>query len=242
MKSRTQEKTAWEGYSGKIMATESAEEQLFRACVDGDLNKVELLIRNHHVDPRLVDDMFQQSPLHCAAQCGHIHLVKYLVQGELVDACCCDINGMTPLHAAASTGAVDVVRYLAQEARGFDPDCKDSRGWTSLHWAANEAQSGVVRCLVEEVMCNTTVKDDSGFSPLERAQRSKQQDPDLISYLASIPATSNRTKKSLQQNGLSLAANRTDPPYNNHSQTSAQGTYLSFDGTNNQVKNFLSCI
>lgn len=61
---------------------------------------------------------FAISPLHSACKNGHLHIVRYLVDEQLVDPTKNDnITSWTPLHAACSKGHLEIVKYLIEEKR-----------------------------------------------------------------------------------------------------------------------------
>lgn len=73
----------------------------------------------------------QQTPLHVAAEEGHLHMVEYLIaNGAKIDAL--DMHGWTPLHSACYRGHIDIVMYLL--AAGADCLAVTDDGNTPLHY------------------------------------------------------------------------------------------------------------
>ena len=69
------------------------------------------------------------TPLHCAAEIGHLSVVEFLVNQNA------DINAkgkgdLTPLHFAARDGHLSVVDYLVNQ--NADLNAKDKNGETPL--------------------------------------------------------------------------------------------------------------
>ena len=59
-------------------------------------------------------------PLHEAAGCGRLEMVRYLVEEAGADPRVQNAQGITPLSIAACGGHLEIVRYLVEE-RGMDP-------------------------------------------------------------------------------------------------------------------------
>ena len=56
--------------------------------------------------------------LHDAAQRGHLHVIKYLVEQCNCNPSHLDSERVTPLHLAAKCGHLEVLRYLTLEHCG----------------------------------------------------------------------------------------------------------------------------
>ena len=144
-------------------------EQLSRALVDGDLNKMKYLMEVGHVDPRSCrDKKYHKTPLHYAAKHGHLDIVKYLVEEKNCDVDCRDKNGDIPLHSAATGGSVNTVQYLISE-RGCDPMCKGWNGRTPLHRACAHGKLDVAKYLIEDVKVDSSCRDEENATPLHLA-------------------------------------------------------------------------
>jgi ankyrin repeat protein len=91
---------------------------------------------------------YGNTPLHWAAEKGHLDVVKYLVEEKGADIKAAANNGNTPLYRAARYGNLDVVKYLVE--KGANVEAADKYGDTSLHWAARFGYWDVVKYLVEK--------------------------------------------------------------------------------------------
>jgi len=67
--------------------------------------------------------IFGKTPLHYAAQNGHLSIVEYLVN-QKADRDAKNIDGKTPLHLAANNGHLSVVEYLVNQKA--DINAKDN--------------------------------------------------------------------------------------------------------------------
>jgi hypothetical protein len=102
------------------------------AARDGDVKKVELLLKEH---PDLVsskDEKYGQAPLHVAAFSDRLDIAKLLLANK-ADVNAKANNGSTPLHLAAAKGNKDIVELLLENKA--DINAVDNDGWSPLHSA-----------------------------------------------------------------------------------------------------------
>ena len=92
----------------------------------GDLAALKSLVASGKVS---INGEGDRTPLHEAAECGHLEMVRYLVEEAGADPWVQNAQGITPLSIAARYGRLEVVRYLIEE-RGMDPTEADP--WVGL--------------------------------------------------------------------------------------------------------------
>ncbi|XP_039277205.1 protein fem-1 homolog B [Nilaparvata lugens] len=174
------------------------------------------------------------SALWCAADSGHLNVVKILVKGG-ANINHPTLSNSTPLRAACFEGYLDVVKYLTEHGadltianiynntclmiaafkgnrdivsylleKGVDPDEKDYCGETAMHFAAECGHINIVRELLQY---NAEItKNKYGMTPLlTAADRTKEN---LVCFLVDRPEVSLREKiDALELLGASYANN-----------------------------------
>ncbi|XP_029650533.2 tonsoku-like protein [Octopus sinensis] len=114
----------------KVKRNEKGETPLHRACIEGNLKRVELLIKQGQ--PINVRDYCGWMPIHEAANLGFHLIVEVLIEhGANID----DVGGkecghVTPLIDAATNGNIEVMQVLLNH--GADLTIKDARDRTAL--------------------------------------------------------------------------------------------------------------
>ena len=151
---------------------------LHSACCGGHIEVVKYLINKQGVNPSCEDNngttplhctktrevaqylvetmkcdinhrnMYNDTPLHVAANKGRLDIVKYLITSQHCDPACKGKH--TPLHSACFGGRIEVVKYLIDK-HGVDPSCEDDNGTTPLHFAKTKK---VAQYLVENMKCD----------------------------------------------------------------------------------------
>ncbi|XP_064010535.1 tonsoku-like protein isoform X2 [Pogoniulus pusillus] len=109
---------------------ERGETPLHRACIEGDLRRVLLFLKQGHpLNPR---DYCGWTPLHEACNHGHLEIVRVLLErgAALDDPGGPGCEGITPLHDALSCGHFEVAEELLR--RGASVTARDSQGLTPL--------------------------------------------------------------------------------------------------------------
>lgn len=130
---------------------------IFLACAVGDISKVTQLLDedasliHKHKDPRT------GTPLHVAADKGHIAVARLLVgRGAVVNALT-DSGNITPMHDAAFSGRLEMVKFLLEN--GADATARDTEfNAPPLAWARFNGQEAVVA----ELKHIGTDKSDTG--------------------------------------------------------------------------------
>ncbi|XP_030108089.1 histone-lysine N-methyltransferase EHMT1 isoform X36 [Mus musculus] len=137
--------------------------QLYFSARQGELQKV-LLMLVDGIDPNFkMEHQSKRSPLHAAAEAGHVDICHMLVQaGANIDTCSEDQR--TPLMEAAENNHLDAVKYLIKAGAQVDP--KDAEGSTCLHLAAKKGHYDVVQYLLSNGQMDVNCQDDGGWTPM----------------------------------------------------------------------------
>ncbi len=127
-------------------------EELWYACVDGDVDRVKAVLgKGHHdvnglnywqtdIDP----GGWRRTPLHVAVLHGHAELARFLLS-EGADVNARTKYGDTPLHFAVQGGDAGMVRLL--RAHGADAAIKNDDGETPLDLATKAGATDVLSAL-----------------------------------------------------------------------------------------------
>ena len=84
---------------------------LHLAVLEGLFNIIQIFDQN--CDPNIFSECDVPPLLHYAAECGHLHIVKYLTDKKGCNPSCLDDLKYTPLHCAAMKGHMDIVKFLS---------------------------------------------------------------------------------------------------------------------------------
>ncbi|XP_046607521.1 tonsoku-like protein isoform X1 [Neodiprion virginianus] len=97
-----------------IKKNERGETQLHIACINCNIERVQKLIDDGH--PTDIRDNFGWTPLHEAANHGHVEIAKLLLNAgaDVNDPGGSSCEGITPLHDAASCGNFSVMNLLIE--------------------------------------------------------------------------------------------------------------------------------
>ncbi|GAB1610966.1 hypothetical protein Ahia01_001383500, partial [Argonauta hians] len=114
----------------KVKRNEKGETPLHRACIEGNLKRVELLIKQGQ--PVNVRDFCGWLPLHEAANLGYYQIVEVLLQhgADIDDPGGRECGHVTPLIDAAINGNLEVMQVLIDH--GANILVKDAKGRTAL--------------------------------------------------------------------------------------------------------------
>ena len=107
-------------------------------------------------------------PLHIASSCGHLNIVKCLVENHQCDPLKEGINKDSPLHDAARNGRLDVIKYFI-EIIGVYPSPEGENGNTPLHYTVNSGKLDAVNYLLIEAHCNLSCVNYALQTPLHLA-------------------------------------------------------------------------
>ncbi|KAL8581845.1 hypothetical protein ACOMHN_010219 [Nucella lapillus] len=138
----------------------------YLACQRGHLTCAQHLA-THNGTPKIhtFDGM---SPLHAAAQMGHMHIVQWLIADQGLNPNERDFDGATPLHYAASRGQEPCLDWLLRE--GGARIVLDNLGGSPLHSAAEFGNDRIVSALLSGG-CNREITDNEGLTAQELAEQ-----------------------------------------------------------------------
>eukprot|EP01098_Paradermamoeba_levis_P008092 TRINITY_DN3364_c0_g3_i1.p1 TRINITY_DN3364_c0_g3~~TRINITY_DN3364_c0_g3_i1.p1 ORF type:complete len:175 (+),score=40.71 TRINITY_DN3364_c0_g3_i1:136-660(+) len=144
------------------------EESLWQAAGQGNTEEV-LQLLNQGVNPNCKHWNSLWTPLHFAAEKGHLFVVEILIK-KGAKANYKSKWGCTPLHGAAISGDLLIGELLI--ANGAEITAQID-GTTPLHQAAEEGHFSFVKFLVERG-AEVTAKDREAQTPLDRGTYHKQ--------------------------------------------------------------------
>ena len=104
--------------------------------------------------------------LHAAAENGHLHVVRYLIEKLHYNANEKNLFSQTPLHVACQNGHLNIVNYLIGLCNLL---ARDNIGITPLHQAIKHRQEEVAEFLVKDMKCNPNIQDNKGRTPFYHA-------------------------------------------------------------------------
>ncbi|XP_043575917.1 histone-lysine N-methyltransferase EHMT1-like isoform X6 [Chiloscyllium plagiosum] len=147
--------------------------QLYLSAKQGEMQKV-LLMLVDGIDPNFrAEHQNKRTPLHAAAEIGHVEICHMLVQaGANLDTC--DDDQRTPLMEAAENNQLEAVKYLLKA--GALADHKDVEGSTCLHLAAKKGHYDVVVHLLSTGLIDVSCQDDGGWTSMIWATEYKHID------------------------------------------------------------------
>jgi len=165
---------------------------LHQCCIDDSESMMKLLLEfGANVN---AEDSEKWTPLHAAATCGHLHLVKYLIcksanllavnaDGNMPYDICEDESTLDYIESEMARRGVtqDLIdetrssteRLMLSElkqlvAKGGSLECRDSVGARPLHIAAANGYLSVVEFLLDQHVA-TDSKDNDGWQPIHAA-------------------------------------------------------------------------
>ena len=142
------------------MNSEAMEKKLYGACVKGDVETLEALMREDELTLARVSisSCFNQTPLHLASMLGHFEFAKSLLSHKSDFANRLDSQSRSALHLASANGYANIVKLLLlhNEKMCSVPD-EDER--TPRHLAV---MNGQYDC-VDELMKAHSESNDQGL-------------------------------------------------------------------------------
>lgn len=117
--------------------------QLLECARNGETEEVRQLMTS---GAPFTTDWLGTSPLHLAAQNGHVTTAEVLLRAGISRDARNKVD-RTPLHVAAEDGHLGVVELLLKHSA--DIDAKDMLRMTPLHWAVERGHLEVIKCLLK---------------------------------------------------------------------------------------------
>ena len=154
----------------KISKGTSEADQLFKATLSGDVEKVREILECGKCTVSCTDSI-GWTPLHWACNKGHVDVVRMLVSDFRADMTIQTLFGNTPLLLAAINKHDNVVHALLSDS-GYLVDAKGQDGYTALHCSCRDGHVDIVRTLVNH-KANVNATTDSGDTPLTLAAINK---------------------------------------------------------------------
>lgn len=147
---------------------------LLTAARDGDTQEVCGVIRK---GAPFTTDWLGTSPLHMAAQNGHVECCEVLLRAGISKDARTKVD-KTPMHLAAQEGHVEVLELLLKH--NCDKEALDMLYMTPLHWAVDRGNVGAVEVLLR-FGADTNALSKFDKTPMEIA--SDQGRPDIFEML-----------------------------------------------------------
>ncbi|XP_029834526.2 GA-binding protein subunit beta-1 isoform X4 [Ixodes scapularis] len=116
--------------------------QLLESARNGETEEVRELMTS---GAPFTTDWLGTSPLHMAAQNGHLSTAEVLLRAGISRDARTKVD-RTPLHVAAQEGHLELVELLLKHSA--DIEAKDMLRMTPLHWAVERGHLDVINCLL----------------------------------------------------------------------------------------------
>uniref|UniRef100_A0A3P9LX09 RING-type E3 ubiquitin transferase n=1 Tax=Oryzias latipes TaxID=8090 RepID=A0A3P9LX09_ORYLA len=173
-------------------------EELVKAAANGDLAKVEDILKRPDVDVN--GQCAGHTAMQAASQNGHVDVLKLLLKHN-VDLEAEDKDGDRAVHHAAFGDEGSVIEVL--QRGGADLNARNKRRQTPLHIAVNKGHLQVVKTLLD-FGCHPSLQDSEGDTPLHDAISKKRDD--MLSVLleagADVTITNNNGFNALHHAAL----------------------------------------
>lgn len=138
----------------------------------GETDKVVALLMQGFDPNYAFEDHENETPLHAAAQAGHVDIVHLLMQAG-ADPNVLNARLNTPLMTAIEGKQNDVVQYLIRS--GAAVEFRGEDGMTALHLASKSGNKDAVKLLLDaKKKLDVNLQDDGGWTALIWATEHKQ--------------------------------------------------------------------
>ncbi|XP_037516084.1 GA-binding protein subunit beta-1 isoform X2 [Rhipicephalus sanguineus] len=164
--------------------------QLLESARNGETEEVRQLMTS---GAPFTTDWLGTSPLHMAAQNGHVATAEVLLRAGISRDARTKVD-RTPLHVAAQEGHLDVVELLLKHSA--DIEAKDMLRMTPLHWAVERGHLDVIKCLLR------WGADVSATSKFEKSPLDIALDNDYVEVVRVLQehvCNPTRTKETVEQ-------------------------------------------
>ena len=108
------------------------------------------------------------TPLHYAAEGGHVNIIQYLITELGCGPTTPDNCGTLPIHIACLNGHLNATKFLIIKQK-CNPNIQNNKGYTPLHCATEGGHMNIIQCLFTELGCDPTIPDNKGSLPLHIA-------------------------------------------------------------------------
>ncbi|KAB0378869.1 hypothetical protein FD755_010447 [Muntiacus reevesi] len=172
-------------------------EELVKAAANGDVAKVEDLLKRPDVDVN--GQCAGHTAMQAASQNGHVDILKLLLK-QNVDVEAEDKDGDRAVHHAAFGDEGAVIEVLHRGSA--DLNARNKRRQTPLHIAVNKGHLQVVKTLLD-FGCHPSLQDSEGDTPLHDAISKKRDDilAVLLEAGADVTITNNNGFNALHHAG-----------------------------------------
>ena len=124
------------------------EKQLWQACSDGKVEKVQNLLQNLQININKANND-GWAPFHVACSEGQIEIVKLLLNNQRVDINTANKDGKTPFYISCENGHIEIVKVLLNDHR-VDINKASNNGETPLYVACGKGFIEVVKLLLND--------------------------------------------------------------------------------------------